>query len=234
MIACTNSFNNSQSNDASSNNAPRSNSLHTTFLGLVPRIENHARIYFAYIRCADGREDKVAETVALAWRWYVRLARRGKDVTQFTMAFIFLVARAVKSGRRLCGQERAKDVMNPFTQRRHGFAVESLPLSTRMPFERVYGGGNSQRKQNVIEERLHDNTVTPPPDQAAFRIDFPAWLESLTSRERRMIRAMMLNERTSDLAKKFEVSPARISQLRRQFHDDWHRFVGDCEEKMTA
>lgn len=44
-----------------------------------------------------------------------------------------------------------------------------------------------------------------------------------------MIRAMSQNERTTDLSKQFEVSPARISQLRREFHDDWERFCGEIE-----
>jgi hypothetical protein len=78
-----------------------------------------------------------------------------------------------------------------------------------------------------MEERLADNTVTPPPDQAAFRIDFGAWLKTLTPRERRIIRAMAMSERTKDLSRRFELTPGRISQMRRDFRDDWRRFVGD-------
>ena len=78
-----------------------------------------------------------------------------------------------------------------------------------------------------MEERLSDNTRTPPPDQAAFRIDFKTWLRSLTPRERRIIRVMILGERTKDLSRKFEITPGRVSQMRREFHDDWCRFVGD-------
>jgi hypothetical protein len=63
-----------------------------------------------------------------------------------------------------------------------------------------------------------------------FRIDFPAWLKTLTGRERRMIRLMARNERTLDLSRQFELSPARISQLRREFRDDWLRFIADADE----
>ncbi len=35
-------------------------------------------------------------------------------------------ARAVKSGRLLCGQDNAKDVLSPSAQRRHGFQVARL------------------------------------------------------------------------------------------------------------
>src|SRR5207244_1943648 len=57
--------------------------LHTQFLGLLPNIEAHARIFFRHVPCADQKADKIAETVALAWKWLVRLHERGKDVNQF-------------------------------------------------------------------------------------------------------------------------------------------------------
>src|SRR5262245_55811128 len=105
--------------------------LHVCFLALVPTIETHARMYFRGIRCPVTREDCVAECVALAWKWSLALAERGKDPCAFPRAFAALVARAVKCGRRLCGQERAKDVLSPIAQQRHGFHVERLPSSTR-------------------------------------------------------------------------------------------------------
>jgi hypothetical protein len=120
----------------------------------------------------------------------------------------------------------AKDVMNAATQRRHGFSVEPLPNSTRASHERL-SSPQGQGLHDVYEERLQDNTVTPIPDQVQFRIDFPAWLGTLTARERRIVREMSQNERTFDIAKRFEVSPARISQLRHEFRDDWQRFCGE-------
>jgi hypothetical protein len=40
----------------------------------------------------------------------------------------------------------------------------------------------------------------------------------------------MRGERTGDLAKKYSLSPARVSQLRREFFADWCRFCdGDGE-----
>jgi hypothetical protein len=49
-----------------------------------------------------------------------------------------------------------------------------------------------------------------------------------------MVRAMMRNERTMDLSKKFEVSPDRISQMRRELHDDWLRFLGERDQDGPA
>lgn len=197
------------------------------FLALLPKIELHARITFHTVKCPATREDKVAECIAVAWKWYARLNECGKDVNKFVMIFTYLVVKAVKSGRRVAGMEKAKDVMSEQAQRRHGFTVERLSASASATHEELYGNPHGQRRHDVWEERLQDNTVTPPDEQAAFRIDFMAWLKSLTPRERRLVRAMSRNESTKDLAREFNLSPSRISQMRREFHDGWAAFCGE-------
>jgi hypothetical protein len=204
---------------------PSVESLQASFLSLMPRIELHAKIFFRYLPCIQQRSDAIAETIALAWKWFIRLARQGKNAAEFVAVLASYAAKAVKCGRRVTRQENGKDVMNPITQRRHNFTVGSLP-SRRQSHEALNDGGG-QRTRDIMEERLADNTVTPPLDQAAFRIDFPVWLKTLTARERRIIRVMMLNERTKELSRRFELSPGRISQMRREFRDDWRRFVGE-------
>jgi hypothetical protein len=148
--------------------------LDTPFLAMLPKIQMHARIYFRGVKCPDQKAERIAETIALAWKWYRSLVERGKDATQFPVAFAFMVTKAVRSGRRLCGQEKAKDVMSPVAQRRHGFNIEPLRSSTARSIEILYGTVNGQQDQDAFEERLRDNTVTSVPDQPAFRIDFPA------------------------------------------------------------
>ena len=60
------------------------------------------------------------------------------------------------------------------------------------------------------------------PDAAAFRVDFPRWLKSLSGRDRRLAEQLMIGARTLDTAHRFRMSPARVSQLRRELCDD-HR-----------
>jgi hypothetical protein len=84
-----------------------------------------------------------------------------------------------------------------------------LPASTRTSYEDLYGDVHGQRRLDAFEERLQDNTRSPVPDQVAFRIDFPAWLNTLTPRERRLIREMARDERTKDLSRMFELSPGK-------------------------
>lgn len=197
--------------------APPVAALQHAFLAILPRIEQHARVYFRHVRCPHRKDDCVAETIALAWAWFVRLAQRGKDATEFASALASLAARAVKSGRRICGQERARDVMSPLAQQRHGFVVEKLPdVSTLC--------GNS------YDEALTDNTQTPVPEQAAFRTDFPRWRCSYPAHDRDLIDRLMLGDRTSDVANELGISAGRVSQKRREFQAGWERFCGELPD----
>lgn len=206
----------------------QSHPLHVKFLSILSRVERHARIYFRGTRCFHKKEDFVAETVDVAWAWFKKLAeQKGKDASTFPMALAFHAARYVRGGRRLCGSEKARDVMSPRCQQRRGFVVQSLPSSTCTSHDMLYSKPLGQRHQDEYEEMLADNRVTAVPDQVVFRIDFKAWLKTLTPRERRIIKAMMREERTKDLAKEFELSEGRISQMRRQFLEGWQCFVGD-------
>lgn len=204
--------------------------LQAAFLSIQRRVVTHARIIFRGQRCPARKDDLIAETVALAWGWFRRLADKGKDARQFPSILAGYAARAVKSGRRLTGQLKAKDACSERAQMLHGFRVERLPTSTRHSFQDVYGT-HGQREMDVFEQRLQHNTQTPVDEQVIFRCDLPAWLLTRTDRDRRLIHDMAANERTLPLARKYGISPARVSQLRREFHADWERFTADPAER---
>jgi hypothetical protein len=187
----------------------------TVFAAVVlPRVEQHVRIHFRDLRSADLREEAVAEAVALAWSWCLRLARRGRDAAAFPSAIATFAARAVRSGRRLCGNEKPKDVLSPLAQRNKGFTVGSLSTDVRSG-------------EGLFADALCQNRRTPVPDQVVFRLDFPAWVRTRSRRDRRLIADLMAGERTLDVARRHGVCPARVSQLRRELWADWRRF---CEE----
>ena len=189
--------------------------LHDAFLALVvPKVVSHGRVYFRHLKSAERKEECIAEMVALAWRWHQRLAERGKDATQFPTAIATFAARAVRSGRRLAGMDRAKDVLSPQAQQRQGFAVGKLPDCSTLD-------------GSPLDEALHDNTRTPPDEQCAFRLDFPAWRATHAERDRRVLDDLMLGERTLDVAGKYGLSPGRVSQLRREFLTDWRRYISE-------
>jgi len=214
-----------------SSNPASPSSLHLAFLNLVPLIETHGRVVFRFLKCQDQREDALAEMLALSWRWFVRLVQQGKDPTAFPTAIATFAARAVKSGRRLARMERPQDVLSQRAQRLHGFRIESLPIATRASHENLFASPHGQKRSDAFEERLRDNTITPVPEQVSFRLDFPAWLQTRTYRDRRVIEDLLAGERTIDVADKHGLTAGRISQLRRDFMEDWQRFTGDPDDK---
>ena len=197
--------------------------LHRQFLPLIPKIETHARIVFRSVRSAVRKEDIIQECVALAWRWFLRLHERGKDIRKFIAAFIRLVAKAVRSGRRLVGMARAKDVLNERCQRKHGFRVEQL-TDAQIPFDTLFSKPRGQEMQDAFEERLQDNHMTPVPDQVAFRVDWPQFFTSLTTRDQQMAEFLSLGHAAKHASEKFGLSPGRVSQLRQRWCSDWQRF----------
>jgi hypothetical protein len=185
----------------------------TLFLERVlPAVERHARFAFRYLR-GQARDEMVAECVALAWSWFVRLVERGKDVARFATRLAEFAARHVKSGRFVDGKESARDALSARAGRQHGFRVERFERRERST-------GDEWR------EAVADNTQTDPSDAAAFRIDFPAWLTTFSERNRGIVHDLMLGHRTDQTARKFGISPARVAQLRAESFQSWQRFHG--------
>jgi Mor family transcriptional regulator len=174
------------------------------------------------------------EMRSLAWMWFLRLAQRGKDAGDYLSTFNDFLVRAVSSGRRIMGTEKAKDAMCVRTLKRRGFKVESLPNDFRASHKSIYSTVHGQQEHDTFEERLSDNSITPIPDQAAFRIDWPAWMQTQTERDRRIIDDLMAGERTFEVSRKYGLSPGRISQLRRRLHDDWEEFCAVPEGEQEA
>jgi hypothetical protein len=200
---------------ASAPPAPPTDALHTVFLSILPRIILHGEVVFRRVRCPHRKEEYLAEMTALCWRWLVRLAAQGKDATQFVSALATYSARQVWAGRRLCGQEKSKDALSPSAQQRHRFSVSGLPQQSTL-------------NGSPLDEALRDTTRSTPDQLAAFRIDFPQWLGTLGARNRALALDMALGHRTDELAQGYGISPARVSQLRREFHDNWQRFHGEA------
>jgi hypothetical protein len=201
--------------------------LHEEFLAMLPQILAVARFGFRDVQCLDKKDDAVAEVVALSWKWYVRLAQLQRKDKAHPTALAGFAVKQVRSGRRVVGQMKAKDALNPHTQHRAGFTVEPLPHAAAHHFAEAYSRPAAQRTLDALEEQLSHNTQTPVLDQVQFRLDWPAWLKSLNDRDRRMIADMGHGERTLDLARKHRISPARISQLRREYQSRWHTFLGE-------
>jgi hypothetical protein len=182
---------------------------------ILPRITKYGRYHFRFEKNRSKKEEAIEEMKALGWKWCVSLNRRGRDPACFPTALALLLVKAVRSGRRLAGKSKSNDVMNPQTQQQKGFLVQRLPLY------------ESSDLENEALDALEDNTRTPPPDQAAFRIDYAAWVRTHTDRTRRIIHDLMMGHRTLDVSNKFGLTAGRISQMRKELCLDWQRF---CDE----
>jgi hypothetical protein len=188
--------------------------VQNAFLAILSKIEQIARFHFRHCPCGDRKQDCIGETIALCWIWYRRLMAKGRDPSAFVTTFTRLAALAVSSGRRLCGQETARDALSPVCQRRRRFVAIPLP-------------DECSANRNVYDEALRDNMQSPIPDQVQFRVDYPRWRGTLDDRRRRLVDAMMEGHSTSDLATQFGVTAGRVAQLRREFHDGYTAFCGD-------
>ena len=194
---------------------PTGRSISALFLAHLPRFLAHARFAFRRVGCPHTRADRVAETLALAWRHFAALARRGKQPEQFVTTLALRCSQAVRAGRRLAGCETGRDVLSPVAQVRHGFAVGRLPDHDRE--------SDRHPLPDELAEALADNTRSAVPEQVAFRLDFPRWRASLRRRDRKILDALARGERPTDVAHRFALSPGRVSQLRADF--EWSRWA---------
>jgi hypothetical protein len=191
-------------------------SLTDLFLAHLPRFEAHARFAFRRVGCPETRADYVAEMLALAWKHFAALARRGKRPERFVTTLALRCSQAVKAGRRLAGSEARRDVLSAVAHVRHGFSVVRLPDHDRAL--------ECHPLPDELADALADNTRSAVPEQVAFRLDFPRWRASLRKRDRRVLDALAGGERTADAARRFKISHGRISQLRQEFEEGWEQF----------
>jgi hypothetical protein len=91
----------------------------------------------------------------------------------------------------------------------------------------LYGDVRGQRKLDTWEERLQYNTLTHVTVQAAFRLDFPDFLRSLSRRDRWIARFLSLGHSAKNAAEQFRHSPRRITLLRQGWRREWIRSQGE-------
>lgn len=58
-------------------------------------------------------------------------------------------------------------------------------------------------------------------------VDFTAWLQTLPRRFRQIAKTLAVGETTSNVARKFRMSPGRVSQVRRELKQSWEAFRGE-------
>jgi hypothetical protein len=187
---------------------------HEQFLRMLPAITAYAQISFQGL-AADAREDLVEETICNCLVAFARLVELGKADLAYPSVLARYAVAHVRQGRRVGCKQNVNDVLSEYAQCCKGFAVESLDV-----YDDTQGGWR--------EVLVEDRTATPA-DIAASRIDFQAWLRILSWQRRRVAQVLATGERTRVAARRFGLSPARISQLRSELRASWAAFQGDTQ-----
>ncbi len=198
---------------------PKLNSQPDDFLRLLPPIHRYARHAFRRLD-PDAREEAIQEVVANAFAAYRRLIERGKTQVIAPAPLARFAITQTRSGRRVGGQLNINDVTSHYCQHRRGIGPVSL--------------GKVDEATGTWTQILVEDPSSSPADIAAIRIDFETWMESLPQRQRNIAEVLSTGETTNAVAKLFDVTAGRISQLRSQLKAAWEAFQGEAPETLLA
>ena len=187
---------------------------HARFLVMLPIIVRHLRVVFRHLR-PEAKEEAVAEGVANACAAYRRLVQRGRAHVAFPTVLARFAAAQVVDGRQVGSGQNTRDVLSPRAQKKKRFQVERLDL---------FDDEEDQWMEAIVED-----PHTPVFEQVCFRVDFPAWLARLSRRNRRIAQSLSIGTSPGAVARRFRLSPGRVSQFSREFYDSWQGFCGAAD-----
>ena len=169
------------------------------FVEMLPRIRRQASVAFRRLR-PDRKDELIQEVVANAYCAFVRLVDRGKGDLAYATPLAKFAIWQVTAGRQVGTKPNLRDVLSPQAHAAGEITVERLD--------------EFDHEQGELRAALIEDRRTTPADTAAARIDVAAWLRSLSPRSRRIAMTLAMGESTSVVARQFNLSSARISQLR--------------------
>lgn len=176
----------------------------------LPRIQQVVRYYLRRVPHRH-RQEAISDAVSLVWVYFIRLWTAGKNPMRFLSVVARYGALHTKAGRSIDTCTPLGEIMTHVKSSRRGNSANVSPPPKRSP----------AWKLAVIADKGES-----PADTAAFRIDFEEWTCGLPARDRRMVFELASGATTSDVAKHFEISAGRVSQLRNELRENWERFQG--------
>lgn len=191
---------------------------HRAFDAAVGRIDATIRQHFR--RWPRGRrEEAVAEARALTWATWHGLLLRGEDpVAVGPVAIAVDSCLAVENGRTIVARRPTGRVAGDAFHL--GLRRELAPRV--VPLEPPPGMAPGRWQDWLISGRNYD-----PADEAAFRIDFAAWLAGLPERRRRAVELLAEGLGTYAVARRLGVKPGAVSRTRMWLARSWARFQSD-------
>ena len=188
-------------------------SARSAFVSLEPVVRRRAEIAFRHLD-EERREEASAEAVAAAFQSYVALMTKGRDPASFASRLANYAVLHVKDDRHVGGRRSSRDVLSSKAQARRGFRVVSL--------------GFAEEHHEGLAAHLADDGQTPIPDIVSARIDVPVFLATLCERDRRLAMQLADGHQANRVAARAGLSPGRLTQLRRQWHQSWRDFIGEA------
>ncbi len=187
------------------------------FLAMIPGIQKQLRFTFRHSPAAV-RQERIDDALAQAFVLFSHLVRLKRVRLAHPTALARYAACRVRSCRPIGSRNSSRDVMSCAAQRRFGFRVMSADSDC---------GASHLRSTELLGESRH----ATPAELATIRIDFAAWLDRLSERQREIAFCLAIGESTGVVARKFAVSCARISQIRLELATRWHQFHGELQRR---
>ncbi len=187
---------------------------HNNFLAILPEIRRQALFAFRALR-AEAKEEAVAETIANVFVAFNRLMEQGKGTNIYASALTRYAVAQIRSGRKVGASLNSNCVLSEAARQMHGLQIDRLGYCA---------------KCGEWFEFIVDDRRTPVPDQAAFRCDFPGWLNTLSPQKRQIAEKLVVGHTTTEVAQACRISPGRVSQIRRELDDSWWKYHGEPED----
>ncbi len=168
---------------------------------VLPLVQDQARYHFRGLRHrADDYEEALAETAAHAWVGFAAAAAQGKRPELFPHTIAAFAIARTRTGRKVgkCKGHTSKDVFIAAARGKVGLS-------------------------SILTDMIGNRAAIL--DQVAIRIDFPAWMETLEPRDQELTIHLAAGRSAKSAAKRFGVSPGRVTQLRQQLADSWQSFI---------
>jgi hypothetical protein len=195
------------------------------FLKFLPAVKLHAQIQFRHLPHAD-REEAIAESIASAFCNYVTACKNGKGhvIRPSTLAHYSVLN--AKAGRHVGGPwESKRDALSHVAQRKHRFRVFRLPVRDGYAYDCM-----AAPDQAVWRDRLLFDRRTPPPDQAALRIDLSSFLARQHDRTRTLLAMLAAGYKQAEAADHLGVTAPAITQRRNRAAREWAVFQGEADD----
>jgi hypothetical protein len=198
---------------------PTTPAWHEVFLKMAPAIKTHARLSFRHLR-GEALAEAVQNVLCIACAAVARLAELNKLDLCYPSVIARYAVSQTKDGRMLGRPLNCKDISSEYCRRKKNIVLERLD--------------KYDTEEECWQEILIPDRTCTPAQLAASRLDFPAWLSTLKSRDRKIAMKLATGESTGNTARKFRISEGRVSQLRRELAASWKKFTGEADDQPAS